>query len=176
MSDSDITSRYAAAFAGLTPETMDDLIATLSPQVRFKDPFNDVVGHDAFRAIFTHMFETCEAPRFHITDIARSNPKEGPRAYLRWRMSGRIRGWPHTSLDLEGMSEIHIGDDGLVTAHIDHWDSASQLLVGLPLIGPHVAAGHAPFQGQDGRKVRRTSPSFSPALDTVARLTSTPPA
>ena len=33
------------------------------------------------------------------------------------------------------MSEIHIGDDGLVTAHIDHWDSASQLLVRLPLIG-----------------------------------------
>ena len=58
MADSDITSRYAAAFAGLTPETMDDLIATLSPQVRFKDPFNEVVGHDAFRAIFNHMFET----------------------------------------------------------------------------------------------------------------------
>ena len=38
-------------------------------------------------------------------------------------------------LDLEGMSEIHIGDDGLVTAHIDHWDSASQLLSRLPLIG-----------------------------------------
>ena len=35
MADSDITSRYAVAFAGLTPETMDDLIATLSPQVRF---------------------------------------------------------------------------------------------------------------------------------------------
>ena len=135
MAHTDIMSRYADAFAALTPETMDDLIATLSPEVRFKDPFNNVVGHDAFRGIFTHMFETCEAPRFHITDIARSNPKEGPRAYLRWRMSGRIRGWPRMSLDLEGMSEIHIGDDGLVTAHIDHWDSASQLLVGLPLIG-----------------------------------------
>ena len=60
----------------LTPETMDDLIATLSPQVG-SDPFNDVVGHDAFRAIFTHMFETCEAPRFHITDIARSTRRKG---------------------------------------------------------------------------------------------------
>ena len=135
MAHTDITSRYADAFAALTPETMDDLIATLSPEVRFKDPFNNVVGHDAFRAIFTHMFETCEAPRFHITDIAQSSSTEGPRAYLRWRMSGRIRGWPRTSLDLEGISEIHIGDDGLVTAHIDHWDSASQLLVRLPLIG-----------------------------------------
>ena len=50
--------------------------------------------------------ETCEAPRFHITDIARSNPKEGPRAYLRWRMSGRIRGWPHTSLVLQNLPVV----------------------------------------------------------------------
>ena len=135
MPDIDITSRYAAAFEALSPETMDDLLVTVSPQVRFKDPFNDVTGQDAFKAIFVHMFETCEAPRFHITDITRSNAESGTRAYLRWRMSGRIKGWPHTSLDLEGMSEIHIGDDGLVVAHIDHWDSASQLLARLPLIG-----------------------------------------
>ena len=135
MPDIDITSRYAAAFAALSPETMDDLLATVSPQVRFKDPFNDVTGQDAFKAIFVHMFETCEAPRFHITDITRSNAESGMRAYLRWRMSGRIKSWPHTPLDLEGMSEIHIGADGLVAAHIDHWDSASQLLARLPVIG-----------------------------------------
>ena len=135
MPDIDITSRYAAAFAALSPETMDDLLTTVSPQVRFKDPFNDVTGRDAFKAIFVHMFETCEAPRFHIADITRSNSESGMRAYLRWRMSGRIKGWPHTSLEIDGMSEIHIGDDGLVAAHIDHWDSASQLLARLPLIG-----------------------------------------
>jgi hypothetical protein len=33
------------------------------------------------------------------------------------------------------MSEIHFNDDGLVTKHIDHWDSASQLLQTLPYIG-----------------------------------------
>jgi hypothetical protein len=32
------------------------------------------------------------------------------------------------------MSEIHIGEDGLIIAHIDHWDSASQLLAKLPVI------------------------------------------
>jgi hypothetical protein len=31
------------------------------------------------------------------------------------------------------MSEIHIADN-MVTAHFDHWDSASQLLAKLPLI------------------------------------------
>ena len=131
----DIIDRYAAAFAGLTPETMDDLMDTLSPQVRFSDPFNDVTGHAGFRAIFAHMFETCEDPRFHILDIAHGSQGGGRRAYLRWRMSGRLKAWPRTSLDFEGMSEVHVGGDGLITAHIDHWDSASQLLARLPVIG-----------------------------------------
>ena len=131
----DIIDRYAAAFAALTPETMDDLLATVSPQVRFTDPFNDVTGRAAFRAIFMHMFETCDAPRFHIIDIAHGTQTGSRRAYLRWRMSGQLRSWPRTSLDFEGMSEVHVGDDGLIVAHIDHWDSASQLLAHLPVIG-----------------------------------------
>ena len=131
----DIIDRYAAAFAALTPDTLDDLLATVAPQVRFTDPFNDVTGHAGFRAIFAHMFETCETPQFHIIDIARNSQNGRHRAYLRWRMSGRLKSWPHTSLDLEGMSEVHVGDDGLITAHIDHWDSASQLLARLPVIG-----------------------------------------
>ena len=64
----DIINRYAVAFAALAPETMDDLLTTVSPQVRFTDPFNDVTGREAFRAIFTHMFETCEAVSYtHLT-------------------------------------------------------------------------------------------------------------
>ena len=131
----DIIERYADAFANLAPDTMDALLATVSPDVRFTDPFNDVTGHAAFRAIFAHMFETCEAPRFHILDIAHGTSADGQRAYLRWRMSGRLRSWPHTSLDFEGMSEVHVGSAGLIAAHIDHWDSASQLLARLPVIG-----------------------------------------
>lgn len=135
MTKPDIISRYADAFAALTPDNMDDLLATVSPDIRFVDPFNDVTGQNGFRAIFTHMFATCDEPRFHIIDIARSEAHGGARAYLRWRMSGRIRGWPRTGLNLEGMSEVHVGEDGLVCLHIDHWDSAGQLMARLPVIG-----------------------------------------
>ena len=122
MTPPDIITRYADAFAGLTPDTMDRLLATVSADVRFVDPFNDVTGQDGFRAIFEHMFETCEEPRFHVIDIATSTDQGEQRAYLRWRMSGRVRSWPHTDL-------------GLVCLHLDHWDSASQLLARLPVIG-----------------------------------------
>jgi len=135
----DIVTAYASAFGALTPDSMNDLLDLLAGDVRFVDPFNDVTGKAAFRAIFAHMFATCEAPRFHIVDIACGDPhtheKAGfQRAYLRWRMSGRLARWPRTPLDLEGMSEIHIVGNKIV-AHFDHWDSASQLLARLPFIG-----------------------------------------
>ena len=38
-------------------------------------------------------------------------------------------------LDFEGMTEVHANDDGMITAHYDHWDSASQLLAKLPFAG-----------------------------------------
>ena len=132
---SDIIDRYVSAFTALRPDTMDELMAMLESDIRFVDPFNDVTGHEGFRAIFEHMFTTCEAPQFHIQDVAVSAASGAPRGYIRWRMSGRLKSWPRTELNLEGMSEIHIGRNGLIGAHYDHWDSASQLLVRLPVIG-----------------------------------------
>ena len=123
--------RYAETFTSLEPESLELLLDLVHEDVIFTDPFNSTRGKARFRQIFAHMFETCEAPRFQVSDIA-----AGEKAvYLRWRMTGRLRSWPRTQLDLEGLSEIHLDDDGLVTAHIDHWDSASQLLSRLPGIG-----------------------------------------
>ena len=135
----DIVTAYASAFGALKPDSIDDLLDLLAEDVRFVDPFNDVTGKARFRAIFAHMFATCEAPRFHIIDIASGEPQKNAKAgrqrvYLRWRMSGRLARWPRTILDLEGMSEIHIEDNKIV-AHFDHWDSASQLLARLPFFG-----------------------------------------
>ena len=132
---SDIIDRYVTAFAALEPETMEDLLATVEADIRFVDPFNDVIGRAGFRAIFDHMFATCEAPRFHILDVAISHARGTSRGYIRWRMSGRLKSWPRTELNLEGMSEVHVGPNGLIGAHFDHWDSASQLLARLPVIG-----------------------------------------
>ena len=107
----EIAQTYAHAFAALQPDNIDDLLALLSDDVRFVDPFNDVTGKAGFRAIFDHMFATCTAPQFHITDIAASASTPSERVYLRWRMSGRLATWPGTTLALQGMSEIHIADN-----------------------------------------------------------------
>ncbi len=123
-------TRYAEAFSRLTPEGIDRLVDLVADDITFSDPFNTVRGKDGFRRIFSHMFDVCHEPKFTLSDIACGKSA----VYLRWRMTGRLRSWPRSELDLEGMSEIHLNSDGLVTSHIDHWDSASQLLSRLPVI------------------------------------------
>tara|TARA_B100001093_G_scaffold403841_1_gene391931 strand:- start:581 stop:871 length:291 start_codon:yes stop_codon:yes gene_type:complete len=81
------------------------------------------------------MFETTIEPQFTVSDVALSTVRDRHVTYLRWQMTARTKGWPSVLLELEGMSEIHFGDTGLVSHHIDHWDSASQLLSKLPFIG-----------------------------------------
>ena len=123
--------RYGEAFAKLPPDTLEQLCAMVSDQVYFSDPFNQITGKAGFRAIFDHMYDVCHDPAFDITDIAHSKQA----SYLRWRMTGQLKSWPHTKLNFEGMTEVRCDMNGLITHHIDHWDSASQLLARLPFIG-----------------------------------------
>lgn len=126
---------YVKAFTSLRPGNIDTLLALVEIDVVFVDPFNNLRGKAAFGAVFEHMFETTIEPQFTVSDVAHSTVRDRHVTYLRWQMTARTKGWPSVSLELEGMSEIHIGDTGLVSHHIDHWDSASQLLSKLPFIG-----------------------------------------
>ena len=126
---------YVKAFTSLRPGNIDTLLALVEIDVVFVDPFNKLRGKAAFGAVFEHMFETTIEPQFTVSDVAHSTVRDRHVTYLRWHMTARTKGWPSVSLELEGMSEIHIGDTGLVSHHIDHWDSASQLLSKLPFIG-----------------------------------------
>ena len=127
----DALQAYADIFGDITPDKLAGLRAMLCADVRFTDPFNALEGPDAFIQVFEHMFEVMHNPHFEILDIAHS-PRAG---YIKWRMTGDIAVKKPIALNLLGMSEIHFDDKGRVRAHIDHWDSASQLMARLPLIG-----------------------------------------
>ena len=130
-----LINSYVTAFTSLRPGNIDALLALVEIDVVFVDPFNNLRGKAAFGAVFEHMFETTIEPQFTVSDVVHSTQVDRDVAYLRWRMKARTRGWPSVPLELEGMSEIHITETGLVSHHIDHWDSASQLLSKLPFIG-----------------------------------------
>ena len=120
---------YCDFFDTLTPETLQRLDVLCHPDVRFRDPFNDLVGVANFRTALGRMFEDTREPAFVVTDRAISHRT----AYLRWTFSFRSKktGAPWT---IDGMSEVRFDDTGRVTEHRDHWDSGSQFYERLPVV------------------------------------------
>ena len=122
---------YAAFFEGLSPESLHRLDELCAPNVRFRDPFNDVSGVARFRAVLAKMFRDVGDPRFAVTDKAFS----GRTCYLRWTFTFRSRGSREERTRIEGVSEVHLDAAGKVTAHIDHWDAGAQIYERVPLLG-----------------------------------------
>lgn len=124
----DMLDRLIAFYENLCPDTLGDLRQLYAADARFKDPFNDVVGHEAIVRIFEHMFANLESPRFVVT----ARIDQDRRAALEWSfffvMSGR-------SLEVRGASVLVFGEDGRVSVHRDYWDPAEELYAKLPGIG-----------------------------------------
>lgn len=83
-------------------------------------------------AVFEAGFADTTGMRFEVIDLAR----RGPRGFILWRMYFRPRRLGGSADWLvEGVSEVHLDARGLVTVHLDHWDSGAQFYARLPLIG-----------------------------------------
>jgi steroid Delta-isomerase len=121
---------YLAFWSGLTPLTLDRLDTVTADGIHFKDPFNDVVGREAFRAVLAHMFEKTKAPTTTILHWGWGGPTV---LMARWRFSAVVPvlgNWV-----VEGMSDIRLGSDGRVVSHVDHYDAAEQAYARLPGLG-----------------------------------------
>jgi steroid delta-isomerase len=119
-------------FETLTPQSVAELPRYYAADCRFRDPFNDVRGLPALAAIFDHMFERLDAPRF----IVRERVVDAPRLLLTWDFEFRFRGWrPQLMQHIHGSSLITFDGAGLVAVHRDYWDAAEELYEKLPLLG-----------------------------------------
>ncbi len=125
-----VVAAYVSFYESLTPESLGRLDELCTPDVRFRDPFNDVTGITAYRAILAEMFVQVETPRFQVSDRALS----GRVAYLRWDFTFKPKRGG-TPWRIEGMSEVHFDRRGRVSAHLDYWDSGSQFYARLPVVG-----------------------------------------
>ena len=115
---------YVAFFERISLDRLGDLDALVVPDVRFKDPFNDLRGVENMRAALAMAFEHGK-PRFEVIDRARGSHA----AYLLWRYTHG------PGFALEGMSEIRFAPDGRIAEHIDHWDSGAQFYARVPVLG-----------------------------------------
>lgn len=122
---------YIRYYETLTPEGLSRLAEVVASDVRFKDPFNDVRGIDAYRALLARMFRDVPDIRFKVTRQA----VDGATCYIRWTCDGTVRAMGAQPWHVEGMSELRFSPDGKVREHIDFWDAAEQFYERLPLIG-----------------------------------------
>lgn len=117
-------------YATLTPQSLPGIGRFYTDDARFTDPFNSVRGHAAIRAVFAHMFDTVDAPRFAIQSQMMGNAE----GFATWIFTGTVRG---ASFSVPGSSHLCFAEDGRVRVHCDYWDAAA-LWRQLPLIGTPV--------------------------------------
>lgn len=122
-------ARVVEFYEELTPLTVARLGKVYSDDACFKDPFNDVKGVAAIRAIFEHMFVKLQTPRFVVlTAVAGSD-----QAFLTWDFHFRLqRGGEVT---IQGATHLRFALDGRVIWHRDYWDAAEEFYEKLPLLG-----------------------------------------
>jgi hypothetical protein len=117
-------------FEGLSPASLASLGHIYAGDAQFKDPFNEVQGLPAIRAIFEHMYVKLDEPRFVVTQAM----AQGDQAFIVWLFHFRFRGEAQTQT-IRGASHVRFNAEGLVEMHRDYWDAAEELYEKLPVLG-----------------------------------------
>jgi hypothetical protein len=115
----------------LTPDTLAQIDRLYARDATFKDPFNEVQGCDAIRAVFEHMYRQVQAPRF----VFHETVAQGNTAFLTWTMHYRRSADAADGESIRGCTQLRFGADDLVVLHRDYWDAAEELYEKLPLLG-----------------------------------------
>lgn len=121
---------YIQYFETLSARSIRLIEKVAEPSLQFDDPFHCLKGLDEVEAMFEEMFEVFERPKFKVTDYAWG--QDGQTVYTRWVFSCIYKGQRH---EIDGMSEIEFSHNGLVSSHRDHWDSGSQVVAKIPVMG-----------------------------------------
>lgn len=125
----------ARFFEELSPQRLDALGEVYAPDARFRDPFNEVRGVAAIRALFEDMYRRLDRPRFRVSACF-----AGPEGLvLAWEFSFRFRGGAGAPHVVRGLSHLRLDAAGRVLHHEDYWDSA-ELYDKVPLLGALVRA------------------------------------
>jgi steroid delta-isomerase len=119
---------YRRYLETLSPSSLENLAAFVTPDVRFKDPFNDVRGVAAMQRVLTHMFDAVGPVFFRVTEMVSDKDS----CMMHWRFSGTLRDSPWV---FDGMTVVRFDGNGRVCEHIDYWDAAGAFYERLPAIG-----------------------------------------
>lgn len=121
-------SDIAHWFQTLTPESLERVGEMYAQDAVFVDPFNQLTGLTAVRAVYQHMFDTLKQPRFIVTTIV-ERERDG---FMTWDFLFECRG---QAQQISGCTQFELNDQGLIVLHRDYWDAAQQVYEKIPLLG-----------------------------------------
>lgn len=125
-------ARVVSFFETLSPASLDQLGDYYTPNVYFKDPFNEVGSLADVRAIFHHMYVTLDQPRFVVTESI----VDGNQCFLTWNFEFHFKNFDTaTRQTIRGTSHLRFTADSLIHYHCDYWDAAEELYEKLPWVG-----------------------------------------
>ena len=116
----------------MSPGTVAEIADIYAADAYFKDPFNEFNGVDRIEAIFRHMYQQVEDPRFLVREWS-GTERDG---FLVWDMHFRSRMMRGGNVQtIRGVSHIRFDAAGKVAYHRDYWDTGEELYAKLPVIG-----------------------------------------
>ncbi len=124
-------ARIVDLFETLSASDLQHFDRYYSADALFKDPFNEVKGVAAIVAVFRHMFDSLDEPRFVIKNVI----VQGDQCFLSWDFKFSMRRFDRSEQTIHGASHLQFDGDGRVQVHRDYWDAAEELYEKLPVLG-----------------------------------------
>jgi steroid delta-isomerase len=130
-------ARVRCFYERMTRADLGQLDEIYAANAYFRDPFNEVRGVPAIRAIFERMFDQVADSRFHVIDTL----VDQGGAMMTWDMTFRFRRFrSDTPQKIHGATHLRFDSRGRAVYHRDYWDAAGELYAKLPLIGSLIRA------------------------------------
>ncbi|MFO7543527.1 MAG: nuclear transport factor 2 family protein [Thiobacillus sp.] len=117
-------------FEQLSASNLDELDTYYAADAWFKDPFHEVTGVDAIRAILRHTFDKLPGAHFRVV---RRFPGTDMQAVILWEMDF-VMPVTRQSTTIRGATHLTFDADGKATHHRDYWDAAEELYARLPVL------------------------------------------
>ncbi|WP_426112049.1 nuclear transport factor 2 family protein [Massilia sp. PWRC2] len=123
--------RLIGFYESISEAALAQLACIYAADAAFKDPFNEVRGIAPITAIFRHMYQQVNDPRF----VIRTRVLQGDDAFISWEFGFTMKRFSTAPQTIRGATHVRFDGQGRVCLHRDYWDAAEELYEKLPLLG-----------------------------------------